>query len=209
MLSTLYFSAKLLLSIFTASTATAYFICYYNDVPFFNPTHNRYQIINRIEKIIKCTTPLFKNSIVIYALILDRFIENRLHSVVTTVYNLTMYSLISEFCYYIYHNIIHMQKYYKDYHSLHHKNIDVYPIDTFYIESVDGLFLIGALSAPILCLQLNYFEFITCIYVYTTAAALVHSTKFFSHHSIHHKLLIYNYCLLNPVFDIIFKTHRC
>jgi len=73
---------------------------------------------------------------------------------------------------------MHTQKYYKDYHSLHHKNIDVYPIDTFYIQQSDGLFLIGSLSAPILLLRLNYFEFISCLYVYITAANLAHSPQF-------------------------------
>lgn len=208
MLSTLYFSTKLILGIFAASKASAFFICFYNNIPFFNPTHNKYQIVNRIEKIIKSAFPLLKNSVVIYGLFLDRFIETRSHSLGTFVYNITMYSIIAEFFYYLYHNVIHTQKYYKDYHSLHHKNIDVYPIDTFYIEQVDGLFLIGSLSAPIVLLRLNYFEFITCLYVYITAATLAHSPEFFSHHNIHHKLLVYNYCLLNPVFDIIFKTYK-
>jgi sterol desaturase/sphingolipid hydroxylase (fatty acid hydroxylase superfamily) len=208
MLSTLYFSAKLILGTFIASNASAYFICFYNNIPFFNPTHNKYQIVNRIEKIIKYAFPLLKNSVVIYGLFLDRLIENRLHSVGTTVYNIAMYSIITEFFYYLYHSSIHTKKYYNDYHSLHHKNIDVYPIDTFYIEKLDGLFLIGSLSAPIVLLKLNYFEFITCLYVYITAATLAHSPEFFNHHNIHHKLLVYNYCLLNPVFDIICKTYK-
>jgi sterol desaturase/sphingolipid hydroxylase (fatty acid hydroxylase superfamily) len=208
MLSTLYFSAKLILSIFTASKLSAFLICFYNNIPFFNPTHNRYQLVNRIEKIVKSAFPLLKNSVVIYGLFLDRLIENRAHSLGLFVYNIAMYSIITEFFYYLYHNVIHTQKYYKEHHSLHHKNIEVYPIDTFYIEQVDGLFLIGSLSAPIVLLRLNYFEFITCLYVYITAATLAHSPEFFNHHAIHHKLLVYNYCILNPAFDIIFKTYK-
>lgn len=208
MLSRLYFSAKLIFGIFAASNISSFLICFYNNIPFFNPTHNRYQFINRIEKIIRSAFPLLKNSIVIYGLFLDRLIENRSHSLGQFVYNITMYSIISEFFYYIYHSAIHTERYYKGYHSLHHKNINVYPIDTFYIETVDGLFLIGSLSAPIVFLRLNYFEFISCLYVYITAATLAHSPEFFSHHSIHHKLLVYNYCILNPVFDIIFNTHK-
>jgi len=208
MLSTLYFSAKLILSIFTASKLSAFLICFYNNIPFFNPTHNRYQLVNRIEKIVKSAFPLLKNSVVIYGLFLDRLIENRAHSLGLFVYNIAMYSIITEFFYYLYHNVIHTQKYYKEHHSLHHKSIEVYPIDTFYIEQVDGLFLIGSLSAPIVLLRLNYFEFITCLYVYITAATLAHSPEFFNHHAIHHKLLVYNYCILNPAFDIIFKTYK-
>jgi len=68
MLSTLYFSAKLIVGTFLASNVSAYLICWYNNIPFFNPTHNRYQILNRVEKIIKSSFPLLKNSVVIYGL---------------------------------------------------------------------------------------------------------------------------------------------
>jgi sterol desaturase/sphingolipid hydroxylase (fatty acid hydroxylase superfamily) len=92
---------------------------------------------------------------------------------------------------------------------MHHENIDVYPFDTFYMTKTDSFFLVSSLGAPILFLHLNYFELVFVLYVYITAAYFEHSKEFIlSHHATHHKLIFCNFCILNPVFDIMFGTYR-
>lgn len=208
MLSTFLFSAKLLFGIFTASTVSAYLLCFYNDVPFFNPNSNRYQILNKIEKLTKTSVRLLANYTIIYSVVLNRQIDIRSHSIDKTIYNFAAYSMIAELVYYIYHKTMHMKKYYNEHHSLHHKNLEVYPSDAFYVTETDGLLLLGTLSSPILFLQLTHYEFGFCLYFYLTAAYISHSSAFINHHAIHHKLLFCNFCLLNPIYDIICRTYR-
>jgi hypothetical protein len=192
MLSTLLFSAKLLFGVFTASTASAYLLCFYNDVPFFNPSYNRYRTINRIEKLVKISMRMLGNFSMIYAIVLNRKIDLCPHSVDKTIYNVAAYSMIAEFVYYLYHRMMHMQQ-------------EVYPCDTFYVTEIDGLLLLGTLSSPILFLDLTHYEFAFCLYFYLTATYISHSS---TNHSIHHKLLFYNFFLLNPIYDILSRTYR-
>jgi sterol desaturase/sphingolipid hydroxylase (fatty acid hydroxylase superfamily) len=93
-------------------------------------------------------------------------------------------------------------------HSTHHENVEVYPFDTFYMTKLDSLFLIGSLGAPILILRMNYFENIMALYIYITAAYLEHSNLCLMHHAKHHKLMFCNFCILNPIFDLLVGTYR-
>jgi len=205
MLSTLFFSAKLLFGVFAASTASAYFLCFYNDIPFFNPSYSRYRTINRIEKLTKILFRILANYTFIYSVFLNRQIDIRSHSIDKTICNIAAYSMIAELVYYIYNKTIHMKRFYKEHHSIHHENIEVFPSDAFYVTETDGLLLLGTLSSPILFLDLTHYEFAFCLYFYLTATYISHSS---TNHSIHHKLLFYNFCLLNPIYDIICRTYR-
>ena len=208
MLSTLFFSAKLIFGVFTFSSATAYFICIYNNVPFYNPSFTRYKLIDRFEQIVKTSGLGLSQSVVIYSFFLDRLIENKSHSIIASLYVIAMYSIIAEFFYYSSHRLIHFKNYYSDIHSKHHENVVIYPYDAFHVEKKDAILLFCSLGSPILFIQFNYFEFITCLYIYVTATYLAHSSSFFNHHAIHHKLPTYNFCILNPAYDIIFNTYR-
>ena len=103
---------------------------------------------------------------------------------------------------------MHTREYYKIIHSMHHENIEVYPFDTFYMTKLDSFFLIGSLGAPLFILRMNYFENITALYIYITAAYLEHSNLFLMHHAKHHKLMFCNFCILNPIFDLLVGTYK-
>jgi len=87
-------------------------------------------------------------------------------------------------------------------------NIIVYPFDSFYLTDLDDLASIISIGMPIIFINVSLYEQILIFYIYITSSYLSHSELYWSHHSIHHKLLNCNYCILFPIFDIIFGTYR-
>jgi sterol desaturase/sphingolipid hydroxylase (fatty acid hydroxylase superfamily) len=202
-------ASKVVLGTFSASTATTYLICTIFNIPFFNPKHNRYQFYYNLKQVSISTAIALTQSVLISSIFVNRWIKNEPHTIFQSIDNIIRYSIIAEFIYYIYHRTIHTREYYKKVHAMHHENVDVYPFDTFYMTKMDSLFLVGSLGAPIVFLNLNYYELVFTLYVYITAAYFEHSNIFFiDHHAIHHKLIFCNYCILNPMFDILFGTYR-
>jgi sterol desaturase/sphingolipid hydroxylase (fatty acid hydroxylase superfamily) len=202
-------STKLILGTFSASTFTAYLICNQYNIPFFNPKHNRYQFYYNLRQVSLSTSYTLLQAILISSFFIKFFIDKHPHSIMQSTTNLIKYSVFAELLYYIYHRTVHKKQYYKQIHSMHHENVEVYPIDTFYMTNLDSFFLVGSLGAPVLFLNLNYYELAFSTYVYITAAYLEHSRHcIISHHDTHHKLIFCNYCILNPIFDIIFRTYR-
>jgi sterol desaturase/sphingolipid hydroxylase (fatty acid hydroxylase superfamily) len=204
----LFLSTKIILSTFTASTATTITICNLYNIPFFNPNHNRYQFYHNITRVIPVTIGILTQSIIVYSFLVHHFIENKPHTIIQNLENIIKYSILAEFIYYIYHRLIHTKDYYKSIHSMHHENIDVYPFDTFYMTKIDSFFLITSLGFPLLVLRMNYYENIISLYIYITAAYFEHSNLFLVHHAKHHKLLFCNFCILNPIFDILVGTYK-
>jgi len=201
-------SSKLILGTFSASTITTVSICYYFKVPFFNPKHNTYQFHKSLRQVIPSVLSVLAQAILVSSFLVGTFIENKPHTLYQNIDNILRYSVIAEFIYYIYHRTMHTKEYYKMIHSMHHENIEVYPFDTFYMTKLDSFFLISSLGAPILILRMNYFENITALYIYITAAYLEHSNLCFAHHTKHHKLLFCNFCIFNPIFDLLVGTYK-
>jgi sterol desaturase/sphingolipid hydroxylase (fatty acid hydroxylase superfamily) len=117
------------------------------------------------------------------------------------------YCLFVEANYYSYHRFIH-KCYYVDIHKKHHENVVVYPFDTFHLTDIDDLAAIISLGLPLVFVKISIVEQIIITYMYVTSSYLSHSELFWKHHSIHHKLLQYNFCILFPVFDILFGTYK-
>jgi sterol desaturase/sphingolipid hydroxylase (fatty acid hydroxylase superfamily) len=201
-------STKLILGTFSASTLTTFLICNTYNVPFFNPNHNTYQFRESIQRVIPSVLSVLAQAIFISSIFISSCIENKTHTIFQNMENILKYSVIAEFIYYIYHRIMHSKEYYKLIHSRHHENIDVYPFDTFYMTKLDSLFLISSLSSPFLVLRMNYFENIIALYIYMTAAYLEHSNIVLMHHAKHHKLMFCNFCILNPIFDLLIGTYK-
>ena len=201
-------SSQLIIGTFTASTLTTVCACKYFNVPFFNPNHNRYQFYKNLMNVLPSTAFVLTQAIVINSFLVGNFVTKTPHSFMQNIENIVKYSLIAEFVYYVYHRIIHTKQYYAAVHSLHHENVEVYPFDTFHMTKLDSVFLIASLGAPILFLRMNYFENILALYVYITAAYLEHSNLLIMHHVKHHKLFICNFCILNPIFDLLVGTYK-
>ena len=200
-------SCGIILATFSISTITSFLIFYANKYPFINPNFNNEEKMDRINEYIRNVPLLILQSTGFMYIISDNIIPYKQHSWVESIYSIGLYCLLIEAIYYIYHRIIH-KYYYANVHKKHHKNIIVYPFDTFFLTSLDDLASIISIGLPVIFINISIYEQIIILYIYITSSYLSHSELFWSHHSIHHKLLNYNYCILFPIFDIIFGTYK-
>ena len=200
-------SASVIIGTFAFSTMTAYFICSLNNYPFINPKFDNETRLERVNDYIKNVPILIIQSIGLIYLASNNIIHYRTHTMLESFYCITIYCTLIEANYYIYHRFIH--KYYYDLvHKKHHTNVIVYPFDTYYLTSIDDLASIISIGLPLFFIKISAMEEIIILYMYITSSYLSHSELYWSHHSIHHKLLRYNYCILFPIFDIIFGTYK-
>lgn len=192
---------------FLMSTLTAYFICSYNNYPFINPSLTNEEQNLKINEYVKNIPILIIQSSSLMYLISDNIIQYNKHTLFQSFYTLCMYFLCIEAIYYVYHRLIH--KYFYIYiHKKHHTNIIVYPIDTFFLTELDELASIISIGLPIIFIKISMIEQFIILYLYITSSYLSHSKILWSHHYIHHKLFKYNFCILFPIFDIIFGTYK-
>ena len=203
----LFISFGIIASTFAISTITSFFICYANNCPFINPTFSKEERMTRINEYIRNVPLLIFQSTGLMYIVSDNILPYGKHTWFESLSSICVYCILIEANYYVYHRMIH--KYYYAYvHKKHHANIIVYPFDSFYLTSLDDLASIVSIGMPIIFINLSLYEAMFIFYLYITASYLSHSELYWSHHSIHHKLLNYNYCILFPIFDIIFGTYR-
>ena len=200
-------SFGVIVTTFSISTITSYVICYINNYPFINPTFSDEERISRINEYIRNVPILIFQSTSLMYIVSNNIIPYGKHNWIESLYSICLYCLLIEAIYYIYHRIIH-KYYYTSVHKKHHTNIIVYPFDTFFLTSLDDLASIISIGVPIIFINISVYEQIIILYMYITSSYLSHSELYWSHHSIHHKLLNYNYCILFPIFDIMFGTYR-
>jgi sterol desaturase/sphingolipid hydroxylase (fatty acid hydroxylase superfamily) len=192
---------------FIMSTLSAYFICSYNNYPFINPSLTDEEQNLKINEYTRNVPILIIQSSGLMYLISDNIIKYDEHTLFQSFYTLCMYFLCIEAIYYVYHRLIH--KYFYLYvHKKHHTNIIIYPFDTFFLTELDDLASIVSIGLPILFIKISMIEQFIILYLYITSSYLSHSNLFWSHHYIHHKLFKYNFCILFPIFDIIFGTYK-
>ena len=192
---------------FSMSTITSFLICYVNNYPFMNPTFSNEERITRINEYVRNVPLLILQSTGLMYVVSDNIIPYGQHSWVESLYSMCLYCVLIEANYYIYHRIIH-KYYYANVHKKHHANVIVYPFDTFFLTELDDLASIVSIGMPIIFINISVYEQVIILYMYITSSYLSHSELYWSHHSIHHKLLKYNYCILFPIFDIIFGTYQ-
>lgn len=203
----LFISFGIVASTFAISTITSFFICYANNCPFINPTIHKEERMSRINEYIRNVPLLIFQSTGLMYIVSDNILPYGKHTWFESLSSMCVYCILIEANYYIYHRMIH-KYYYANVHKKHHANIIVYPFDTFYLTSLDDLASIVSIGMPVIFIHLSLYEAMLILYLYITASYLSHSELYWSHHSIHHKLLNYNYCILFPIFDIIFGTYR-
>ena len=199
-------SFGVIVTTFSISTITSFVICRLNNYPFINPTFTDEERTNRINEYIKNVPLLIFQSTGLMYIVSDNIIPYGKHTWIESLYSICLYCLLIEAIYYIYHRIIH-KYYYTNVHKKHHTNIIVYPFDTFFLTELDDLASIISIGVPIIFIKISVYEQIIILYIYITTSYLSHSELYWFHHSIHHKLLNYNYCILFPIFDIIFGTY--
>jgi len=203
----IFISFGVIISTFSISTLSAFLICYVNNYPFMNPTFSNEERITRINEYLRNVPLLIFQSTGLMYIVSDNIIPYGRNSLVESLYSISLYCFLIEANYYLYHRIIH-KYFYTNVHKKHHTNIIVYPFDTFFLTELDDLASIISIGSPIIFINITVYEQILILYIYITSSYLSHSELYWSHHSIHHKLLNYNYCILFPIFDIIFGTYR-
>ena len=203
----LLISFTIIVCSFSISTVTAFLICYLNNQPFINPAFSDEEKTKRINEYIMNVPLLIFQSTGLMYLVSGNIIPYGQHNWIESFSSMFFYCLLIEANYYMYHRFIH-KYYYVTVHKKHHTNIIVYPFDTFYLTGLDDLASIICIGSPIIFINISVYEQIIILYLYITTSYLSHSELYWSHHSIHHKLLNYNYCILFPVFDILFGTYN-
>jgi len=203
----IFISFGVIVTTFSFSTITSFLICYINNYPFINPAFSNEERITRMNDYVRNVPVLLFQSTGFMYIFSDNIIPYGKHSWIESLYSMCVYCLLIEAIYYVYHRIIH-KYYYKKVHKKHHTNTIVYPFDTFFLTEFDDLASIISIGMPIVFINISIYEQIIILYMYITSSYLSHSDLYWSHHSIHHRLLNYNYCILFPIFDIMFGTYR-
>jgi len=207
MLYQLYYSACIIIHPFALATFTAIAICNYYKYPFISPKFTIDKIAERLQEMSKNIPMLLGQSILFNYIVYPNLQSNESHDIPTMMIMMSLYVILIELNYYIYHRWIHAN-FYPYIHKKHHQNVDVYPFDTFFLTYTDDLASILSLGIPIIILPITFIEQFIIVYIYITCSYLSHSNLFWKHHVLHHKYLNCNYCILFPIFDILCKTYR-
>jgi len=195
-------------SIFSFSTLTAYLICRITGIEFINPQYNKSLIEYRLKEMGKSVIALLVPSSYVIYNINNKLLNSSSHTGFETISNISMLILITEGSYYIYHRLVHRFGTYISIHKHHHSVKNIYPFDTYNISFLDELGLVLSLASPNLFLTLTFFELYTFLWFYITCSYLIHSDKLVKIHYLHHVYYNCNYCILFPIFDIIFRTYK-
>jgi len=194
---------SIIITVFTGSLATAYTVCQFYGVPFYNSN-----------LVIEDLTKMKDNVIQIYfgalymVLLTTIHIDTSMHSNIGTAFNIGLYSLAIEFLYYTYHRLLHSTSLYKKIHFFHHEKHSIYPLDALHFTAFDLSCYMACLHIPTYFLKLSAFEYIFVLFFYITMGFFAHSNLAFQHHVLHHKFFKYNYCLVFPFFDMAFETFK-
>ena len=203
----LFYCVYVVSGTFSISTLTAYLICYLNNYPFMNPNLTGPEKTLRLYEYIRNVPILLIQSSGLMYLVSDHIITYGEHTWFQSLYTLCVYCLYIEAIYYTYHRLIH--KYgYLYVHKKHHTNVTVYPFDTFFLTEIDDLASIISIGLPVIFIKISKLEQFIILYMYITSSYLSHSDIFWSHHKIHHRFMKHNFCILFPIFDIMFDTYK-
>ena len=192
-----------------SSVLTFLFLCKLYNKSFINNV--KYQINKttyiqeKAKSIVESTSLLVITYNAVYFGFAQHYLQQPLGYYIS-IFKCIHYILWIEFLFYGYHRLSHTRFLYKISHSYHHKNIFVYPIDAFDIELGDSTGLLVFLNIPLYFVRLNYYEYAFLHYLYTLGSIATHSEMVVTYHSIHHRLLRYNYCFLFPIYDFVFGT---
>jgi len=147
-------------------------------------------------------------SLIIFEYITQKYVDNNNHDITTMILNIIKSSIIIEFIYYILHRILHTSYLYKNFHSYHHRTVNIYPIDSFIVDIIEILFFVISNYMPLFILNINLVEHMIILYFYITSIIIIHSNIISKIHINHHKYYKYNYCIIIPYFDILCNTYK-
>lgn len=207
----LFYPTYFILKILFSSTMTAFLICKLDNKPFFSPELYSHDYLVRHKMGI--VTNVGKQVILFYNIIYFTLSQYYLHEKSLDfherLFQTVKFVFLLEFIAYVYHRLSHTIPYlYKNKHSLHHKNINIYPIDFLEFDTTDNIAQTLYINLPLYFVPMHLNDYALIYYIYSTCAFLIHSDILNRDHIIHHKFFKYNYSLLIPIFDMLFGTYR-
>lgn len=206
-----FFPTVFIFKILVSSTLSALFICKLFNKPFMNPdlyaTHKTY-LTDKINTVVGVGKNVILNYNVIYFSLSQYHLHDENVYLPIRIWQIMKFLFVLELIAYWYHRLSHVISYiYKHSHSQHHANIDVYPIDFLEFDFADNVAQTLYINLPLYFVPMNTHDYAIIYYFYATCAFLIHSDILTRDHMIHHRRFKYNYGLLFPIFDIIFKTY--
>jgi sterol desaturase/sphingolipid hydroxylase (fatty acid hydroxylase superfamily) len=205
----IFVSLQKIFETFIISSLSAYFICKCINKPFINPIYSKEKVIEYMKEMAPSTIVILTESTLFHNYISSNvLLPTNAHTGLQSIHYCLLYSCFIELFYYVYHRGVHNKYLYALIHKKHHQNTIVYPFDTFYLGYIDDLSLTGCFQLPFLFIEITEFELFVVLYIYITMSYLSHSNYIYSHHYIHYTYLYCNFCILNPVFDMLFGTYK-
>lgn len=200
------FANTVIVTVLSTSISTTYGLCKYFNVPFYNEE----ELDVNLDKIRENVLPIYFGALYMVLTTINYGLDDSptSHSFFRTLFNIVLYSVFVEGVYYGYHRMIHHPSVYKSVHSLHHTKKTVYPLDATFFTPFDLSCYMACLHLPNYFIQLSTFEYMVILYFYITMGFVSHSDIAYKHHLLHHIYYKYNFCLVFPVFDMIFDTYR-
>ena len=195
-----------IINMLVASTFTAFIICKLANKPFMNPQlYNSSYIIDKLSNSCNVLVQYTFN----YNIIYFAFVQYNLQDSTSRVLQNIQYILVLEFSAYWIHRLSHSITYiYKNCHSHHHNHHSIYPVDFLQVDYIDNAMHVLYMSLPLYFVPINNFDYSVIYYMYTIGGFLIHCDILSRDHIVHHKMFKYNFCVLFPIFDIIFGTYK-
>lgn len=214
MITDLLFPTFFIIILLSSSAASSFIICKLFNRSFFNTElYTKSYLYEKIKMslIVSIQTIIFYN--IIYTILskysLDYTHTNTPIQMVQRMHQNIMYVLLLELFNYIYHRLSHkIQLLYQYGHSIHHKNIKLYPIDFLEFDISDVASFVLYANLPLYFVRMYFIDYFIINYIYTVYGFLIHCDLITTDHIIHHKYFKYNFYLMIPIYDIIFQTYK-
>ena len=208
-LLSIFYPTFFILKILLFSSMSAFYICKWKNKPFFNPQHYSYlYLVDKLHVILCVANQVIINYNIIYFGLSQYYLHEQSLVIGDRIFQNKKFILLLEFIAYVYHRLSHEIPFiYKHSHAEHHRNIVVYPIDFLEFDWIDNIAQTVYINAPLYFVTMNIYDYTLIYYIYATSAFLIHSDIITNDHIIHHRKFKFNYCLLIPIYDVLFWTY--
>ena len=210
MIYTLLYPSFFILKILISSGLTAFLMCKLSNQSFFNPQlYSHKYLLDKMNTVTSVGTQVIVNYNVIYFVLARHYLHEDCIEIHHRIFQNIKFIFLLELIAYIYHRLSHRIPYlYNKQHSVHHRNIEIYPIDFLEFDITDNIAQTLYINLPLYFVPMNQNDYALIYYIYATCAFLIHSNMLTNDHIIHHKYFKYNFSLLIPIFDVLFGTYR-
>lgn len=204
----MFYPSIFIFKILALSTLTSFMICRLQNKPFVNPALTNVSMCAKIYNAIDVGLKVIFNYNIVYFALSRFYLHNENYDIHCRINNNFYFLFLLEFIAYWYHRVSHkVQFIYRLSHSVHHRNIEVYPLDFLEFDYFDNVAQTLYINLPLYFFPMNINDYAIIYYFYATCAFLIHSDILTNSHRIHHRIMKCNFGLLFPVFDIVFGTY--